>query len=337
MLDQDNLIHGRFLAELTREVFADLEASKYQHTGEAQGAGLGRRVGGRGQLAPPPHTHHPTHPPTTHPPTTHRPVRRVSHLSLRAQASGVGHAGGVGGAEPPALGQQRVDDPGALCRSAGSGCVCARSYAWGLQGVGQGRPAAAARRSSRAPPPPKHTHAPHLPPTRTRTRTPSPCLLRTRQQVPRLYNVYKEQGIIENFEQARARRSPRFACPPPHACWPAALLPPPAHPLPLLLPLPSLRCPRHAIPPACLPARPPTHLPPRCAGVQLLDNIFTPLALCTALVTNQPTPRRPLAQLLDNIFTPLFEVTADPSSHPQLHLFLRTVGGGAWVGGRAGG
>ena len=30
---QDNLIHGRFLAELTREVFADLEASKYQHTG----------------------------------------------------------------------------------------------------------------------------------------------------------------------------------------------------------------------------------------------------------------------------------------------------------------
>lgn len=28
---QDNLIHGRFLAELTQEVFSDLEASKYQH------------------------------------------------------------------------------------------------------------------------------------------------------------------------------------------------------------------------------------------------------------------------------------------------------------------
>ncbi|GAB4817976.1 hypothetical protein N2152v2_005022 [Parachlorella kessleri] len=31
-IKQDNLIHGRFLAELTKEVFADLEASKYQHT-----------------------------------------------------------------------------------------------------------------------------------------------------------------------------------------------------------------------------------------------------------------------------------------------------------------
>lgn len=28
---QDNLLHGRFLAELTREVMNDLEASKYQH------------------------------------------------------------------------------------------------------------------------------------------------------------------------------------------------------------------------------------------------------------------------------------------------------------------
>ena len=32
-LVQDNLIHGRFLAELTKEVLNDLEASKYQHTG----------------------------------------------------------------------------------------------------------------------------------------------------------------------------------------------------------------------------------------------------------------------------------------------------------------
>lgn len=31
-IKQDNLLHGRFLAELTQEVFADLEASKYQHT-----------------------------------------------------------------------------------------------------------------------------------------------------------------------------------------------------------------------------------------------------------------------------------------------------------------
>ncbi|GMH37954.1 hypothetical protein BSKO_05838 [Bryopsis sp. KO-2023] len=30
-LKQDNLIHGRYLAELTKEVFDDLEASKYQH------------------------------------------------------------------------------------------------------------------------------------------------------------------------------------------------------------------------------------------------------------------------------------------------------------------
>ncbi|KAK9824634.1 hypothetical protein WJX72_011865 [[Myrmecia] bisecta] len=32
-------------------------------------------------------------------------------------------------------------------------------------------------------------------------------------------------------------------------------------------------------------------------------------------------------QLLDNIFTPLFEVTTDPNSHPQLHLFLQQVVG----------
>ena len=29
---QDNLLHGRFLAELTKEVFTDLEETKYQHT-----------------------------------------------------------------------------------------------------------------------------------------------------------------------------------------------------------------------------------------------------------------------------------------------------------------
>ena len=31
-------------------------------------------------------------------------------------------------------------------------------------------------------------------------------------------------------------------------------------------------------------------------------------------------------QMLDNIFTPLFEVTKDPTTHPQLHLFLKQVG-----------
>lgn len=29
---QENLLHGRFLAELTKEVFNDLEETKYQHT-----------------------------------------------------------------------------------------------------------------------------------------------------------------------------------------------------------------------------------------------------------------------------------------------------------------
>lgn len=28
---QDNILHGRFLAELTKEVLSDLSASKYQH------------------------------------------------------------------------------------------------------------------------------------------------------------------------------------------------------------------------------------------------------------------------------------------------------------------
>ena len=30
-------------------------------------------------------------------------------------------------------------------------------------------------------------------------------------------------------------------------------------------------------------------------------------------------------QMLRNLFQPLFEVTADPSSHPQLHIFLQQV------------
>lgn len=31
--------------------------------------------------------------------------------------------------------------------------------------------------------------------------------------------------------------------------------------------------------------------------------------------------------MLDNLFTPLFEVTNDPSSHPELHLFLQQISG----------
>ena len=30
-------------------------------------------------------------------------------------------------------------------------------------------------------------------------------------------------------------------------------------------------------------------------------------------------------QMLENIFVPLFEVSADPASHPKLHLFLQQV------------
>ena len=29
--------------------------------------------------------------------------------------------------------------------------------------------------------------------------------------------------------------------------------------------------------------------------------------------------------ILDNVFLPLFEVTVDPDSHPQLHVFLKQV------------
>jgi AMP deaminase len=36
-------------------------------------------------------------------------------------------------------------------------------------------------------------------------------------------------------------------------------------------------------------------------------------------------------QMLDNIFVPLFEVTKDPASHPQLHLFLKQACGRACV------
>lgn len=34
---------------------------------------------------------------------------------------------------------------------------------------------------------------------------------------------------------------------------------------------------------------------------------------------------RNFQEMLENIFRPLFEVTVDPSSHPELHLFLQHV------------
>jgi hypothetical protein len=36
-------------------------------------------------------------------------------------------------------------------------------------------------------------------------------------------------------------------------------------------------------------------------------------------------------EFLDNIFLPLFEVTVDPASHPQLHVFLKQVENCTWV------
>ena len=34
--------------------------------------------------------------------------------------------------------------------------------------------------------------------------------------------------------------------------------------------------------------------------------------------------------MLRNIFQPLFEVTHDPSTHPQLHMFLKQVRPCSW-------
>lgn len=44
-------------------------------------------------------------------------------------------------------------------------------------------------------------------------------------------------------------------------------------------------------------------------------NIFSDVYKLNKLVTN-------FQQLLDNLFLPLFEVTANPESHPNLHVFL---------------
>jgi len=44
------------------------------------------------------------------------------------------------------------------------------------------------------------------------------------------------------------------------------------------------------------------------------------LSLCSLLLLVM------VKDMLDNIFLPLFEVTADPSSNPNLHTFLMQVG-----------
>lgn len=36
-------------------------------------------------------------------------------------------------------------------------------------------------------------------------------------------------------------------------------------------------------------------------------------------------------EMLENIFTPLFEVTVNPGSHPELHLFLQHVWSYYWA------
>jgi hypothetical protein len=184
-IKQDNLIHGRYLAELTREVFVDLEASKYQHTGamrrgdgrregDARGnaarrwlcagrrlcgrGGAGRAAGRQALLYSPTSPHH--HP-ALHP-TPASPCR-VPHLRVRPQARGVGHPGGLGGAEPAVLGQQRLDDPGAAAVQR-------------VQEPGPDRvlPAAAGepvRPAVRGHPGPRLApHAAHLPPPRVRLR-----------------------------------------------------------------------------------------------------------------------------------------------------------------------
>ena len=45
-----------------------------------------------------------------------------------------------------------------------------------------------------------------------------------------------------------------------------------------------------------------------------LYNIYKEMGIVTSFQT-----------ILDNVFLPLFEVTVDPSSHPQLHVFLKQV------------
>lgn len=48
-------------------------------------------------------------------------------------------------------------------------------------------------------------------------------------------------------------------------------------------------------------------------------------ARCARADSARAPPSLPPSRSLADIFEPLFEVTADPSSHPELHVFLQRV------------
>lgn len=55
-------------------------------------------------------------------------------------------------------------------------------------------------------------------------------------------------------------------------------------------------------------------LPNLCFQLPRLYNVYKEMGIVTSF-----------QNILDNIFIPLFEVTIDPDSHPQLHVFLKQV------------
>jgi hypothetical protein len=104
-------------------------------------------------------------------------------------------------------------------------------------------------------------------------------------QIPRLYNVYRDQGIIENFAQVGFSLSPCCSC--------VACVDPHHVSIPVTLCCTYL----------CM-----------CVTCNLSARFCKP---CSA--------RCGCLQMLENIFLPLFEATVDPASHPQLHCFLSQV------------
>lgn len=174
-IKQDNIIHGRFLAELTKEVFTDLEASKYQHA-EYRVSIYGRKQVEWDILAA----------------WVCNNKLYSDNVLWLIQVRG-------GGAFP-------------VC-----GVTCLYVYVCSISFAALYRPVSI---SFINPLFSTLDCGAHL----------FPCAPTAPLQIPRLYNVYKEQGIVEDFQQ-----------------------------------------------------------------------------------------------LLDNIFRPLFEVSLDPNSHPQLHIFLKTV------------
>lgn len=51
-----------------------------------------------------------------------------------------------------------------------------------------------------------------------------------------------------------------------------------------------------------------------CFQLPRLYNVYKGMGIVTSF-----------QDILDNVFIPLFEVTVDPCSHPQLHVFLKQV------------